>query len=159
MLWSEPLNHFSNTIWLTEVCICHWNNLQRNFKYRNCISICSELWNCSQWNVNYDQCSHFLCSASLFNIHQYQDIFLPMTNAYYNVWNMIFLKIFIRQKSKKKFFYRNNFDFCAYLSQTSLDYFLTLFIEQHLTDSNCKTFLGSLQYSAQNISTSLSLIW
>lgn len=41
---------------------------------------------------------------------------------------------------QKKFFYRNNFDFYAYLSQTSLDYFLTLFIEQHLTDSNCKTF-------------------
>lgn len=74
---------------------------------------------------------------------------------------MIFLKIFIRQKTKKKIFYRNNFDFYAYLSQTSLDYmyFLKLFIKQHLTDSNCKTFLGSLQYSAQNISTSLSLIW
>lgn len=104
LLRSEPLNHFSNTIWLAEVCICHWNNLQRNFKYRNCSSNCSELWNCSQWNVNYDQCSHFLCSASSFNIHQYQDIFLQMTNAYYNVWNMIFLKIFIRQKSKKNFF-------------------------------------------------------
>lgn len=47
---------------------------------------------------------------------------------------------FLLGKKAKKFFYRNNFDFYAYLSQTSLDYFLTLFIEQHLTDSNCKTF-------------------